>query len=280
MLRIILISAIIVTSTTLVSAQKGLQNYTPSVLMLPGQWEFKNFHNYYTQTRQFGAGGSKILTGRGRESYYTMINQLLYGVTDRVNIGFDVWIKSVNLELNPSANWTAVSGVGPKIKFLPGVPGFSVQSTLLLPVSENLEGDNDRAFLEHDRTLWITQLLYDKIIAPDFQVFGQLSFWYSFVRDSYRTHNYLQTPLDFYFNYLPDKHWTVYFTSEFWPVHYNTNEQQAELFYSFFLQCGVGTKYQVIENHLELEVLYTNFVFGSLAEGAGETFNIGLRIIK
>lgn len=262
-------------------AQRGLQNYTPSVLLHQGQWEFKNFHNYYTQTKQFGPNGGKVLTGQGRESYYTMINQFLYGVSDRVNIGFDVWLKSVNREVAPSTNWTAVTGVGPKIKLSPtGIPGFSIQSTMLFPIAEDLEGDNERAFLEHDRTLWINQLFYDKIIAPDFQIFAQLSIWYAFVRDSFRQNNYAQTPMSFFFSYLPTDRFTAYFTTEFWPVHYNTQEQNAAAFHSHFVQAGVGTKYQVIPGRFEVEMLYTNFVYGSLAEGAGETFNLGLRVIR
>ncbi|MTI22959.1 hypothetical protein E1176_18155 [Fulvivirga sp. RKSG066] len=262
-------------------AQSGLQNYTPSVLLLPGQWEFKNFHNYYTQTKQFGPNGGKVLTGRGRESYYTMINQFLYGVSDRVNIGFDVWLKAVDIEANPSANWTAISGVGPKIKILPtGVPGFSFQSTLLFPAAQDLEGDTDRAFLEHDRTLWINQFFYDRIVAPDFQVFAQFSIWYAFVRNSFRNNNYLQTPTSIFFSYLPTCKFTVYATTEFWPVHYDAALQEARAFHSFFLQAGVGIKYQLIEGHLELEFLYTNFVYGSLTEGAGETLNAGIRVLR
>lgn len=263
--------------------QTSLQNYTPSVMLLQGQWEFKNFHNFYTQTKQFGANGSKILTGNGRESYYTMINQFLYGASDRLSLGFDVWLKSVNLETRPVANWTAVTGIGPKVKWSPsGVPGFSLQSTVLFPAADDLEGRNDdeRAFLENDRTLWINQLFYDKIIAPDFQIFAQLSIWYAFVRDSFRANNYIQTPMSIFLSYLPTDRFTVYFTTEYWPVHYNTTRQEAEAFHAFFAQAGVGTKYQIIPGRLEGELLYTNFVYGSLAEGAGQTFNVGFRIIR
>lgn len=146
--------AIMFSCITAAQAQISLQNYTPSVMLLEDQWEFKNFHNFYTQTKQFGPNGGKILTGNGRETYYTMINQLFYGVSDRVSAGFDVWVKSVNLETRPSANWTAITGIGPKIKWSPtGIPGFSMQSTLLFPAADDLEGRNDdeRAFLESDR---------------------------------------------------------------------------------------------------------------------------------
>jgi len=282
-LRGLFIITIFVCLRPAAQSQISLQNYTPSIMLLDDQWEFKNFHNFYTQTKQFGSGGGKVLTGNGRESYYTMINQFLYGLSDRVSVGADVWIKSVNLEKRPSANWTAVTGIGPKIKWSPtGVPGFSVQSTLLFPAADDLEGrnDNDRAFLESDRTLWINQLFYDKIVAPDFQVFAQLSIWYSFVRNSGRSNNFAQTPMSVFLNYLPTKRFTVYATTEYWPVHYNTNLQKAEAFKAYFIQAGIGTKYQIIPGLLEGEFLYTNFILGSISQGAGETFNVGLRMIK
>lgn len=279
LLRTLVISLTIsLTSISLSVGQVGLQRYTPSVVLLNGQWEFKNFHNYYIQTKQFGPNGGKILTGNGRESYYTMINQFLYGVSDHVNIGIDVWIKSVSLEINAGANWSAITGIGPKIKLpLSSLPGFSFQSTFLFPLAENLEGDAQRAFLENDRSVWINQLFFDRVIAPDFQVFLQFSFWYSIVRNSFRKHNFVQTPISGFLSYLPTDRWTVYFTTEFWPVHYSTIEQQARAFDSFFIQAGIGTKYQLIPGNLEIELLYTNFVYGSLSQGAGETVNVGLR---
>lgn len=86
--------------------------------------------------------------------------------------------------------------------------------------------------------------------------------------------------MSIFLSYLPTSRFTAYVTTEYWPVHYNTNQQKAEAFHAFFVQAGIGTKYQIIPGRLEAELLYTNFVYGSLAQGAGETFNVGFRIIR
>jgi len=262
----------------------NLQSYTPSILFGKGQWEFKNFNNLYTQTQHFSPEGGKETTGRGRETYVSYINQFLYGVSGQINVGMDLWVKSVYVESTDREDWTAVTGIGPKIKIAPfkQLPRLSIQSTLLFPLAGDLEGGSmpgDQAFLEHDRTLWINQLFYDLPLSDDFQLFFQQAFWYAFVRESFRENNYLQTPLSGFFNYFPNNRLTIYAMTEYWPTHYNTNEQKGEAFYSYFVQSGGGVKYQVIPGLLEGELLYTNFWMGSDFEGAGETFNIGIRII-
>jgi hypothetical protein len=46
---------------------------------------------------------------------------------------------------------------------------------------------------------------------------------------------------------------------------------------AYYNQLGLGAKYQLISN-FELEILYTKFIFGK-SQGAGETYNLGFRII-
>ena len=46
------------------------------------------------------------------------------------------------------------------------------------------------------------------------------------------------------------------------------------------MQSGAGGKYQIIDGILELELLYTNFWIGSPGSGAGQTFNLGIRLIR
>ncbi len=147
----------------------------------------------------------------------------------------------------------------------------------------NLPYDSEKGlFLDHDRSLWITQVYYDYPINSELQLFFQQAFWYSFVRDSYRANDYLQTQTSFFLSYFPNNRWTIYGMSEFFPTHYNGNDDAEEwdAFYSYFVQSGVGLKFQVIPNVLELELLYTNFWMGSEGEGAGETFNLGIRLIN
>ena len=53
-----------------------------------------------------------------------------------------------------------------------------------------------------------------------------------------------------------------------------------EAFFAYFVQSGLGGKYQLIPGLMELELLYTNFWAGSEGEGAGQTYNLGIRFIQ
>jgi hypothetical protein len=284
-MRLSLIFAIVIAASVNGNAQQNLQQYTPSILFNKGQWEFKSFQNLYTQTKSFNANLAKQESGRGHESYFSSINQFLIGLSPSINIGADVWIKSVALEkVNANnQNWTAVSVAGPKIKIAPfkTIPRLSIQSSLLFPVAKNQEGVNNKnAFLENDRTLWLTQLFYDKQFNDKWQLFLQQAFWYSIVRDSFRENNYVQTPTSGFLSYFPTTRVTIYAMTEFWPTHYNSNKQEGEAFATFFAQSGIGGKYQIVLGRLEIEGLYTNFWLGSEGEGAGQTFNVGIRVIR
>ena len=59
------------------------------------------------------------------------------GTGGRINVGFDLWMKSVNLTSQSGFNRTAVTGFGPKIKLAPirSLDRFSYQMTLLFPCS-------------------------------------------------------------------------------------------------------------------------------------------------
>ena len=257
--------------------KKNLQYYSPSILIGKGSWELKNFNNIYTQTKSFDDSGNKVDNGR-RDTYYTMINQFLYGLSNKLNVGMDLWYKQVNSE---GKFRSGITGIGPKIKLTPlkSVPFFSWQSTFLIPLTKDMESRSPDAthpglFLEFDRYLWINQLFYDRQLSDKFQIFLQAAFWYSITRESFREENFLETPLSVFFSYFPSRRLTVYGMTEYWAKHHE------KAFNGYFIQSGIGTKYQIIEGLLELELLYTNFWVGSQDEGAGETFNLGIRFIK
>ena len=282
------------------SGKSGLQSYTPSVLLNRGQWELKNFNNIYTQTRQFSVNGTKTEAISGRKTWFSAINQFLYGINPYINIGFDLWAKSVRIENSADKtalgvlkfedtpfSRTAITGAGPKIKVAPVKKweGFSVQSTFLFPLANDLEGrspDSEKPFLflENDRYLWLTQFFWDKQINPDFTLFLQFAPWVSFVRRSYRDNNVLETPTSAFGSYFPTKRLTIYAMTEYWPTHYDSGNQQFSPFHSFFVQSGLGGKYQLVPGFIELEVLYTNFWAGSTGGGAGQTYNLGVRALR
>lgn len=265
-------------------AQENLQNYTPSILFDKGDWEFKTFQNLYSQTKSFNSKGKKVDSGKGRENYFTSINQFLYGLNDKINVGVDVWLKNVNVEPDSINSRTALVGFGPKIKIAPfsGLKRLSIQSTFLFPFAQDLEGrpGKNEAFLHKDGSLWLNQIFYDLPINSQFQLFFQQAFWYHIVRNSFRFNNYFESQTSVFLSYFPNSRLTFYGMTEYFPTHYNGGSQEREAFFSYFIQSGLGTKYQAIPNKLELEFLYTNFWNGSDGEGAGQTFNLGVRLIN
>lgn len=276
-----LLTIIALSVSLCLSAQQNIQNYTPSILFDKGNWEFKSFQNLYTQTKAFDANGSKVSTGL-TENFFTSINQFLYGVNNQINVGLDVWVKSSSTTKEGLSSQTAITGFGPKIKIAPikEIPRLSIQSTFLFNLADLPEGDDNNYFLEHDANLWLNQIFFDLPLNDKSQLFFQQAFWYRFVDESFRTNNYLLTQTSVFYSYFPSSRWTIYGMTEYFPTHYNTQEQSGEAFFAYFIQSGVGLKYQLIPNFIELEALYTNFWNGSEGEGAGETINLGVRIIR
>ncbi|NQZ78240.1 MAG: hypothetical protein HRT61_19360 [Ekhidna sp.] len=280
----IALSLLLLGTSILVFSQNNLQEYTPSILFKKGDWEFKTFQNLYTQSKSFDADGGKSSTGN-TENFFTSINQLLYGVNDQINVGFDVWAKHSNTETPGLSSQTAITGIGPKVKIAPfkKLPRLSLQSTLLFNLADTPEGDADSYFLETDATLWLNQVFFDLPLNEKSQLFFQQAFWYRFVNNgSFAANNFLQTQTSVFYSYFPNSRWTVYGMTEYFPTHYNPDDavESAELSFSYFVQSGVGLKYQLIPNLIELEALYTNFWIGSEGQGAGETINLGIRVIR
>ncbi|MEQ8904982.1 hypothetical protein [Ekhidna sp.] len=280
-MRITLITLFLLVSTA-IHSQSNLQNYTPSILFKKGDWEYKTFQNLYTQTKQFDSDGIKLSKGF-RETFFTSINQFLYGLNDQVNVGFDVWLKTSNNSADNFNSSTGLTGIGPKIKVAPfkNIPRLSIQSTFLFNTADDSEGaSGTRYFLEWDANLWLNQVFFDMLLSDKSQLFFQQAFWYRLVKDgSSVENNFLETQTSIFYSYFPTSRWTVYGMSEYFPRHYDLNGEAASAFFSYFIQSGIGLKYQLVPNLIELEGLYTNFWNGSEGEGAGETINLGIRLI-
>ncbi|WP_421764396.1 hypothetical protein [Ekhidna sp.] len=281
-MRIILV-AMAVFTVQLSFSQSNLQNYTPSILFKKGDWEYKTFQNLYTQTKQFDASGSKVDKGL-RETFFTSINQFLYGINGQINVGVDVWIKSSNNSADAFSPSTGLTGIGPKIKIAPfrDVPRLSFQSTFLINTSDDPEGVNgSRYFLEWDANLWLNQFFFDLPLNDKSQLFFQQAFWYRMTKNTSSVdNNFLETQTSVFYSYFPTSRWTIYGMSEYFPRHYDLTNENGEAFFSYFIQSGIGVKYQLVPNLIELETLYTNFWKGSEGEGAGETINLGIRVIR
>ncbi len=268
---------------------QNLQGYTPSILFGQGAWEFKSFQNLYVQSRSFGENGGIKKGDAGDNLYFfNSINQFLYGVNSQVNVGLDVWISHTSLPTgNGRDSQSGVTLIGPKVKVAPfqSISRLSIQTSYLFKTGEDFENRAPEAtkrgfFFANDRSLWLTQFFYDKPINSKWQLFLQQAFWYNIVDDSFREKNFLQTQTSAFVNYFPNSRWTFYGMTEFFPTHYDANLQESSAFESYFVQSGLGTKYQLVPNKIELEALYTNFWLGSAFEGAGQTFNLGIRLVN
>lgn len=280
----ILLTLLLILTALFGFSQNNLQNYTPSILFGKGDWEFKTFQNLYTQSKSFDADGKKVDTG-ATDNFFTSINQFLYGVNGKINIGMDVWVKHSNTTINGLDAQTGITGIGPKIKIAPfkDIPRLSIQSTVLFNLVDEPEGSANKYFLETDATLWLNQVFFDLPLNEKSQLFFQQAFWYRFVDDgSFAGNNFLQTQTSVFYSYFPNPRWTIYGMTEYFPTHYNPDDavEKAEAFFSYFVQSGAGLKYQLIPNLIELEALYTNFWLGSEGQGAGETINLGIRVIR
>lgn len=267
----------------------NIQSYTPSVLLKKEQWEYKWFNNLYTQTQGYDADGNKVKYN-SRGTYFTSINQFLIGVSQKLNVGFDVWVKAVRndsvksspfalLKFESSPNTrTALSGVGPKIKIAPfkKLSHLSLQSTFLFPVANDQEGTaNGKPYLSADSYIWFTQIYYDQSIGSKFQLFFQIAPWIYLNKEKplQGSRASYSNPIDIFFSYFPTKGITVYYENEYW-LSFGENGVS-----SYFRQDGIGLKVQVIKGFLEMETVYTKFTMGKNA-GAGETYNLGFRIIR
>lgn len=268
--------------------ESNVQIYTPSALLKKGQIEMQIFNNLYSQVAFRDSEGVKKATP-GRESWNTMQYTLNYGISKsgRFNLGLDLNLKSTsraNIESRAieifsfkqdAQNRTTISTIGPKIKWNPfkKIPKFSIQSTLLIPVSDSLENKKNRPWLDHYKYTWWTQLFYDQPIGSKYQLFAEIDFLlrtptYSKDFDFYQSA--LSTPMSIFFSYFPTSKSTAYIQYQYSPVLTN--------FPDYFMHAGLGCKYQVFQS-IQLELSCTKF-FAGQNNGAGSTYNVGLRYIR
>lgn len=264
---------------------KNVQDYTPSLLINKGQTEFKLFNSLYTQSQYFNIDSEKLDAG-GRSNFFTSIMEYNYGVSPNVTLGGEVWFRSVSKGqanssptnvltfTNSSQSRSGINLAGFKVKFNPikKWEKLSVQSGFLFSVISDPQSEKlDRPFLDNNRHLWITKLLYDKKISEKFQVFTQISTWVSIDKNLEKENTGVATPVDLFISYFPSKKFTIYLQNQFWPSLGSNGIS------SYFLQEGLGLKYQLAKG-VEIETSYTAFIIGK-ETGAGKTFNLGVRIL-
>ena len=287
----LLILFFIIVSPLWINAQSelkttNLQSYTPSVLIDKATTEFKLFNNIYTQTQFFDDTRSKI-NDNNRSTYFTAVTELNYGLSNKVTFGGELWFKSVKIDdannsplgvlsfTNSPTARTAVSGLGLKVKWSPFKKWsrLSIQTALIANVLKDPESKKiNRPFLDNNRHQWITRIFHDKQFGDKFQLFTQLSTWVSIDKELGKESSGVAIPLDVFASYFATSKLTLYLQNQFWP------SLGSDGLSSYFLQEGLGVKYQLFPG-VELEGLYTQFLWGENT-GAGETFNIGIRVLN
>ncbi len=255
----------------------NLQSITPSSIMKQGQVEIKLFNNLYTQQAFYNSSSEKQEIGF-RENYFTSANYFLIGVNSWLNVGGEVWINNVKRNTDPVQQRAELAYLAPKIKIVPfkSFERFSITSTLLIPLAKDMQGGGDpnEPFLAFDNTIWVNQLFYDQQLGQDWQVFFELSGWMYFKQSSIEeSSNFFRMPAKAIVSYFPSSRVTLYALSELM-----TQFGQESFVDSYFVQMGPGLKYQLVPGKIEFEALYTNFLAGK-SQGAGSTYNLGLRMI-
>ena len=264
-------------SSLLFGQDVNLQSITPSSIMKKGQVEVKLFNNLYTQQAFFNSSSEKQEIGF-RENYFTSANYFLIGVNSWLNVGGEFWINNVKRNTDPVQQRGELAYIAPKIKIAPlnSLERFSITSTLLIPVAADMQGGGDptEPFLAYDNTIWVNQLFYDQQLGQDWQVFFELSGWMYFKKSSVEeSSNFFRMPAKAIISYFPSQRITLYALSELM-----TQFGQDDFVDSYYVQMGPGLKYQLVPGKIEIETLYTNFLAGK-SQGAGATYNLGLRMI-
>lgn len=258
--------------------QSSLQQYTPSVLLNRGQMEIKLFNNLYTQTKVRDENGTTIDLGE-RQSFLNHQLRYLYGVSNesRINIGMEVNVTSAWYGTESSG--AMLTSIGPTLKFVPlkDRGNFSVQSTFLLPLNgDQLESPR---FINHNRYTWWTQFFYDHSINAKWNIFFEADLLYRFKADELQN-DFFRVPISTILSYFPSSKWTVYGTFQYAAAYGKLPEFENPKFgrMRWFSQIGAGAKYLFL-NNIEIEVSYANFLW-SRRDGAGQAFNLGLRILR
>jgi len=269
----------------MVQSQPSLQTFTAATLAEPGQVGIKLFNNLYTQTAYFDGDGERLPQER-RSTYFTGILTSFVGITPTLNLGTELYFKSVRNDSPDSSPFraltfescsqsrTSLTAIAPQVKYAPpALGGTTFQFTLLVPLSQDFDGvESDRLFLSHgDVQVW-AQAFYDLPLRRNqLLLFLETGLLGRFDTRATRTHE-LTVPLKGILNYYPTDQFTLYGLAEVAPkIDWSGGG-------GYRSQLGIGTKYELLPG-LQLETLVSTFPLG-INSGAGVTYNFGLRIVQ
>lgn len=247
--------------------------YVVSSTIPKGGWEIKWFNNLYSQTEN-----------SNRSTFFTSTLNVLYGLSDRVNLGFTGRLRRVRNKssdsnafdlfksLDPQRDRQELSGIGPMIRWAPITQwsNFSIQSSLLIPLDSDLTGNEFmQPYVDYDHFIWATQFFNDFTLGNKFSLFTEIDFLVEDLGGDTAA-NRISTPTTLILSYFPFRNATLYGLGSISPYY----EKPSDYFY----QLGMGAKYQFTPNY-EMELLYTHFdnKFLSSVNGTAATYNLGIR---
>jgi len=269
-------------SNTTSSINDGGNNsarYIVSSTIPKGSSEIKIFNNLYTQRTGFNEGPGN------RSTFFTTSISALYGLTNKLNVGFSTRYRRVRNDILDSSPFEVLGGqgtalstrqgvtaFGPQIRFAPKEEwtNFSIQSAFVFAIGNDLAGSSTQPYIDWTGPTWNTQFFNDFSIGRNFSLFTEIDLLIEDIGFSADHINRISTPITTIFSYNPSPKATLYALQGFSPYW------QAD--FDYFYQVGLGTKYQFAPN-FELELLVTKFANRFLIENEGDaaTFNLGLR---
>ena len=252
------------------------------------------------------AQGDRVSSGI-RTSILTSNIQYTVGVSEnrRVNLGVDLVIgggsvgpsgESSHFQLlggNTSARDLALAAFGPRVKFQPfrRWAFFSIQSTFLIPLADDLEGQNEReVFVALNRYTFRNQFLADFKLTEKFRLFYEFAANYLIRRNKEEVFfqpNFIDLPSTLFVNYFPTAKWNLFVMGQYAPRLGRTalSEDPTSQFglLQWLTQLGAGLKYQATDK-IGFELSYGNFVASQgiqgIEAGAGQVVNFAVRFIS
>ena len=253
--------------------------YIVSSTIRKGTYEFKIFNNLYSEKK--GSVGNLS----DRSSFFTTSINALYGLNNRVNVGFVTRYRQVRNHPLPSSAFevfgsddsansrSGFTAFGPLIRYAP-VPhweNFSIQSSFVFPIGNDLAGNDALPYIDWSGPTWITQFFNDFPLGNSFTLFTEVDIILEDIGRLTNGHvNRFSTPGTMILSYFPNPNTTIYGLTGFSPFWAGD--------FDYFAQAGMGAKYQFTPK-LELELLYTKFTNEFLSQSGGQaaTYNLGLR---
>lgn len=272
-------SAFLLCQTMLSQSNNG-NRYISSAARPKGSYELKVFNNLYSQVSE------RDTPSAFRSSFLTSTASFVYGISSKINLGFDLRYRKVGNTggvnhspfdvlgaNNLDSRRSGISNFGPKIRIAPSdnLPNFSIQSAFWFPTGNNLDGGEGDIYIDWDSPSWLTQFFNDFPLGDKFSLFAEVDFFWEDLGKKDETLRRASIPVTGILSYFPIRNLSFYALAQYSPF-LNTNDK-------YFYQLGTGIKYQLNPN-FELETSYTYFNnrFLRSANGSARTINLGIRI--